>query len=81
MCDLDVYPDFGHLLPRNWANREDDCDPDPEARRNGKDTLRAFLKAPGLDRALIAPSSTVCRYRLDRPVLSTQPIRDQGAGT
>ena len=43
-CELVAYPGLGHLLTRNLANQEDDYDPDPVAREDGRARQLAFLK-------------------------------------
>lgn len=43
-CELNAYPDVGHLLTRNLANQEDDFDPDPAKRDDGVAKQLAFLR-------------------------------------
>ena len=43
-CELVVYPGVGHLLTRNLANQEDDYDPDPVAREDGRARQLSFLE-------------------------------------
>jgi len=46
-CEINLYPNVGHLLTRNLANQEDDFDPDPEARAKAIETQRRFLERLG----------------------------------
>lgn len=43
-CDLNVYPSLGHLLTRNLRNQEDDYDPDPAAREDGRSKHEQFVR-------------------------------------
>lgn len=47
ICELNVYPGVGHLLTRNLVNQEDDFDPDPKARDDGKTRQERFLRERG----------------------------------
>ena len=44
-CELNVYPNVGHLLTRNLADQEDNYDPDPAARADGVARHAAFLRS------------------------------------
>lgn len=46
-CEINLYPNVGHLLTRNLANQEDDFDPDPEARTQAIESQKRFLKRLG----------------------------------
>lgn len=43
-CELNVYPLLGHLLTRNLENQEDDYDPDPAAREDGRSKQERFIR-------------------------------------
>ena len=43
-CELNVYPMLGHLLTRNLQNQEDDYDPDPAAREDGRSKHEQFVR-------------------------------------
>jgi acetyl esterase len=43
-CELNVYPSVGHLLTRNLQNQEDDYDPDPAAREDGRSKQEQFVR-------------------------------------
>jgi len=44
-CELNVYPNVGHLLTRNLGDQEDNFDPDPVARADGIARHTAFLRS------------------------------------
>jgi len=44
-CELNVYPNVGHLLTRNLKDQEDNFDPDPVARADGIAKHTAFLRS------------------------------------
>ncbi len=46
-CLVHVSEGVGHLLTRNLANQEDDFDPDPEKRADGREKLKLFLEQQG----------------------------------
>ena len=46
-CELNVFPNLGHLLTRNLKNQESDYDPDPEARKAGSLKQIEFLQDLG----------------------------------
>lgn len=46
-CEINLYPNVGHLLTRNLANQEDNFDPDPDARAQGIESQKRFLKRLG----------------------------------
>jgi acetyl esterase/lipase len=48
ICELNVFPDVGHLLTRNLAQQESDFDPDPEARAEGIARQLRFLERLGM---------------------------------
>ncbi len=47
ICELHVYPGVGHLLTRNLKDQEDNFDPDPDFRADGKAQFERFLKERG----------------------------------
>lgn len=47
VCELHAYPGVGHLLTRNLADQEDNFDPDPGFRDDGKAQFERFLKERG----------------------------------
>jgi acetyl esterase/lipase len=47
VCELNVYPDVGHLLTRKLDNQETEFDPDPEKRADGIEKFRLFLIRTG----------------------------------
>ncbi|MEN8221790.1 MAG: alpha/beta hydrolase [Acidobacteriota bacterium] len=47
ICEMNIYPGVGHLLTRNLANQEDDFDPHPEYRRDGRNKFIKFLLKQG----------------------------------
>ncbi len=47
VCELHVYPGVGHLLTRNLADQEDNFDPDPGFRDDGKAQFERFLRERG----------------------------------
>jgi len=47
VCELNVYPDVGHLLTRKLDNQETDFDPDPAKRADGIEKFRLFLIRTG----------------------------------
>jgi acetyl esterase/lipase len=46
-CELNVFPNLGHLLTRNLKNQESEYDPDPEARNAGNLKQLQFLQDLG----------------------------------
>ena len=47
VCELHVYPGVGHLLTRNLKDQEDNFDPDPDFRADGKAQFERFLRERG----------------------------------
>lgn len=54
-CELNVYPDLGHLLTRNLKHQEDDFDPDPQARDDGIRRHQAFVRRHWLAADMAVP--------------------------
>ncbi len=46
-CEINLYPNVGHLLTRNLANQEDNFDPDPDARAKAIESQKRFLTRLG----------------------------------
>ena len=46
-CLVHAYEGVGHLLTRNLENQENDFDPDPEKRADGREKLKLFLVSRG----------------------------------
>jgi acetyl esterase len=47
VCELHAYPGVGHLLTRNLKDQEDNFDPDPDFRDDGKAQFERFLSERG----------------------------------
>ncbi len=47
VCELHAYPGVGHLLTRNLEDQEDNFDPDPGFRDDGKAQFERFLRERG----------------------------------